>query len=626
MHPFTQLRMTIDTPQLRKKVLTVGMIVILLIVGRLLLSFVTWQGSPAIQAAIESFSAGLAFFSGLLALIRFYTKENRVYLFVGVGLLLTAVLDALYALFNTVWIEAIAASPSLLWQIGLNLSPLVFAVLVTMSWLVWWREMRQSVQSLFWGGITAVLLTLVLLGVTAVGRLSSLSVYVRLEILLATPLFIFSLHGVLRKRRWLENQFEFWLVVSLICHLAAQTLFLPFAAAPYDLMHTVAALLKPIGYLGLLVGLLQSMVAFFRKGEETAVELTTANLALQREIADRKRVEAAELEQRQLAEALREIGLALSATLDFNELLDCLLDQIAQVLPYDTANVMQVNGELIEIVCTRGYNRRIVQPFTDPFPIARMPSLQQMVREQNPLVIEDTAVYPEWVNPEDSPHVRSWAGAPIYVQGEIVAFLALNNSQPGFYHATDAIRLSAFAGQAAIAIQNARLYEELQKRVDEQVTLNKISQAVTSTLELQKTLTIITDETTRLLAVDATSVVLLDQEKGDLRFAAASGEASDFVLGKRLALGQGILGWVSQHGEPLLVSDVETDERHFPQFDAQSGFKARSILCVPLKSKGQTIGAIEAINKLTGPFNEDDLRLLILLSGPLATAIENAQL
>jgi signal transduction histidine kinase len=98
------------------------------------------------------------------------------------------------------------------------------------------------------------------------------------------------------------------------------------------------------------------------------------------------------------------------------------------------------------------------------------------------------------------------------------------------------------------------------------------------------------------------------------------------VQGKRLEMGQGILGWVAEHGEPLLVPDTRTDSRYFGDFDAESGFSARSILCVPLLVKGQPIGAIEAINKLNGTFDEEDLRLLTRLAVPAATAIENAQL
>ncbi|HIP70988.1 MAG TPA: GAF domain-containing protein, partial [Anaerolineae bacterium] len=174
--------------------------------------------------------------------------------------------------------------------------------------------------------------------------------------------------------------------------------------------------------------------------------------------------------------------------------------------------------------------------------------------------------------------------------------------------------------------ENARLFQEVNRRIDELTSLNKISQAITSTLDLQKTLTLITANIRRLLQVDAASVVLRDDAQGDLWFAAASGVASEFVVGKRLPLGQGVMGWVAESGQPLLVPDTSIDSRYFGEFDNKSGFFARSILCVPLVVKGQTIGAIEGINKQNGAFDEEDLRLLTRLALPAAAAIENARL
>jgi len=186
--------------------------------------------------------------------------------------------------------------------------------------------------------------------------------------------------------------------------------------------------------------------------------------------------------------------------------------------------------------------------------------------------------------------------------------------------------MEVLADQLSIAIENARLYGEIRQRVEELTTLNKISQAVTSTLDLQETLTLITDHTTRLLGVAATSVVLYDETNDDLWFAAASGEGSDYVLGMRMAIGQGIAGWVFQQGQPVMVPDTSKDTRWFGGFDPDSGFTTRSIMCVPLQTKGQTIGAIEAMNKESGPFDAEDLRLLTSMAAPAATAIENAQL
>jgi two-component system phosphate regulon sensor histidine kinase PhoR len=94
----------------------------------------------------------------------------------------------------------------------------------------------------------------------------------------------------------------------------------------------------------------------------------------------------------------------------------------------------------------------------------------------------------------------------------------------------------------------------------------------------------------------------------------------------RLKPGQGIAGWVAENRQAVIVNDVYTDKRFFSQVDHRSGFETRSMLCIPLQVQDRIIGVLQAINKLNGEFNENDLRLLQALGGPLAAAIENANL
>jgi signal transduction histidine kinase len=222
--------------------------------------------------------------------------------------------------------------------------------------------------------------------------------------------------------------------------------------------------------------------------------------------------------------------------------------------------------------------------------------------------------------------IRAELAVPIHLGSKVIGVLDLQSAQVDAFRPQDVATLELLADQLSIAIENARLYGEIRQRVEELTTLNTISQAVSSTLDLRETLTIIADHTTRLLGVAATSVVLYDEDSDDLWFAAASGEGSESVLGIRLVVGQGIAGWVFQQGEAVLVPDTSQDTRWFGGFDENTGFTTRSILCVPLQAKGQTIGAIEAINKERGPFDEEDLRLLTSMAAPAATAIENAKL
>ncbi len=242
------------------------------------------------------------------------------------------------------------------------------------------------------------------------------------------------------------------------------------------------------------------------------------------------------------------------------------------------------------------------------------------------LAVNDVTQEPRYVFDKSNKEIRSELCVPVRLGTKTIGVLDIQSIQLEAFDKYHVAALETLADQLAIAIENARLYDQINHHVQELKTLNEIGQAITSTLDLKKTLTLITSHATHLMKVAAASVVLRDDEAGEVWFAAASGEGSEAVIGLRMALGQGIAGWVAAQGEAVIVPDVYTDQRFFREMDKSSGFTTRSIVCVPLQSKGRTIGAIEVMNKKVGEFNKDDLTLLQALAAPAAAAIENAQL
>ena len=222
--------------------------------------------------------------------------------------------------------------------------------------------------------------------------------------------------------------------------------------------------------------------------------------------------------------------------------------------------------------------------------------------------------------------IQSTIQAPLIAQQKLIGELILGADYADAFSYKYVEIANEVADRMAIAIQNTSLYNELDQRIEELATLNQIGQTIASTLDLSEILVSITDHASRLLNVTAASVILLDKTKDDLYFATAAGEGADFIKGKRLDRNQGIVGWVVEHGQSALVSDTTNDSRFYSTFDEKSGKITRSVLCVPLQAKGQTIGAVEAINKEAGTFNEKDLHILSAVAASAATAIENARL
>jgi GAF domain-containing protein len=502
---------------------------------RLLIPPTDGQASSQLHMLLEFAAAIIAILSGVLALMRYFTGRNTTFLYLGIGFFGVGIIDGYHAILSGIWFNQLLTNISLQnWFWLWNTSGFFLAVLIVGSW---WlerggREISSRGRWWFLGVGVALLAFFLFLTILPLSPTIENEMVINQVLgLITAVLFLIASAGYFVKNYWQGDGFEFSLLLAMVILAAANGLFLVFTQEPFDSYSTIAVWLKLLAYVIVLGGLINSIYFLFSRAEGLVAEQTRVNAALQREFAERERAEAAEQEQRKLAEALREVSIAFSSTLNIAQLLDLLLERILDVLPFDTANVMLVQGDEVEIVSTRGYGPHKVLQQPGRFLMSSIPSLQRMMESGRPLIIPNTLDHELWVNADSSPHVRSWAGAPIIVKDEIVAFLALNYSEPNVYQPEQAARLSAFAAHAAVAFENANLYEELQKRVSELTTLNNISQAITSTLELEENLTIITHNITELLEVDATSVILHDPEKADLYFAAASGEASDFVLG-----------------------------------------------------------------------------------------------
>ncbi len=169
--------------------------------------------------------------------------------------------------------------------------------------------------------------------------------------------------------------------------------------------------------------------------------------------------------------------------------------------------------------------------------------------------------------------------------------------------------------------------EILGRRVADLEHILQISQILTSTLQLEPLLQIITQAATELTDTEASSILLLDKNTNELRFEAVSGSKREKLKRIAVPLESSIAGWIVREGKFLVVPDVRQDPRFYPLVDEVTGFGTRSILGVPLQVRGQVIGALEALNKTgDGVFTRDDMHILSTLATHAAIAIENARL
>lgn len=185
-----------------------------------------------------------------------------------------------------------------------------------------------------------------------------------------------------------------------------------------------------------------------------------------------KTAQAAEIEQRRLAEALRDTSAAILATLDLDEVLDRILDRMPNVIPIRAADILLIEGDFGRIARHRGY------PLSDHetlgsirVPVRKLTSFSTMLQTGKPYVVHETRDNPEWIEFNVSQWVRAYMGAPIIVDGETIGFVNVSSDVPDSFDETDASRLAAFADQVAIAIRNARLYEKVRQYASKLETL-----------------------------------------------------------------------------------------------------------------------------------------------------------
>ncbi|MDX1522361.1 MAG: GAF domain-containing protein, partial [Anaerolineae bacterium] len=145
-------------------------------------------------------------------------------------------------------------------------------------------------------------------------------------------------------------------------------------------------------------------------------------------------------------------------------------------------------------------------------------------------------------------------------------------------------------------------------------------------MDLQAILSQVITSTNEIFEAEAGSVALLEPAGDMITIRAAVGAGAEAVRGLSLPANKGVIGWVATQQQPALIPDVTLDDRFNSEVDKDSGFHTRSILCVPMKVAGHTIGGIELMNMHPDYLSENGLKILRVIADHAALAIENAQL
>lgn len=315
-----------------------------------------------------------------------------------------------------------------------------------------------------------------------------------------------------------------------------------------------------------------------------------------------------EREQRVLAEALQAAGATLNSSLDPDVVLQELVLQLADVVPYDTASVVLIEngiGTFAALQLPDDYppvERKALA--RSRFIISETRNLHDIYTAQEPLIIPDVLEYPGWVNLEVLRKIRSWMGVPILLEGRVRAVFAITKSEPDFYTSWHLQVLEAFSEVAALALRNAEQYAAKRQQLQNLSLLHDIAVATAASKNIGGLMRRVTGILAGFKYLEVFRLVLLDEDP--MAYTAVQGDVKATRL-DQAALQEGLLGETLRTGKPCSTTDSETSAQ----------------LCVPITSGGRVFGAICAQREsdASGPFAASDISLMMTLAGQLGTAV-----
>lgn len=344
-----------------------------------------------------------------------------------------------------------------------------------------------------------------------------------------------------------------------------------------------------------------------------------------------------EQRRRQVADSLREIARVVGSTLDLREVADRMLNQLANLVPFERASIQLVQGDERRLVGARGFDMGpavTVSGGADVFlrPVSEDPLIAEVLRGRDPLVIPDTHADPRWQVLPGMEHIRSWMAAPLIAGRDTVGLLTLDSRDVGAYGPETAELIRAVAAQAAVAIQNANLFQQTQIALGETAGLYQASAEINTAQDYDEILAALRRHTIAGLKSNNVSLNYFDKPWTPQEtpqwvevLARWTQTPSESFMPRYPLQAYPSVANLLKPDQALIVEDIPND----PRLDEvvrelyTKGFGAVSAILVPLVVSAQWVGFINANYPEKMTFPENDVRRLMALSGQAAVAIQN---
>jgi signal transduction histidine kinase len=381
----------------------------------------------------------------------------------------------------------------------------------------------------------------------------------------------------------------------------------------------------------------QNQITLMQTFADQAV-IAIENVRLFKELDARNRELSEALEQQTATSEILRV-LSRSPT-DAQPVFDAIAAAALKLCEANSANVFTFDGELLHLVAISGTSPEGMEAIRQfwPRPLDGGTAASRAVMSHSVVAIPDTHLDPKYAVPTLVRWgFRSVLGIPLMRDNKSVGAIAVGRSAAGPFPEKQIALLQTFADQAVIAIENVRLFKELEARtteltqsVGELQALGEVGQAVSSTLDLETVLSTIVSRATELAGMDGGSIYEYEEAGEEFRLHTAHnlpGELIEALRSRPVPKGEGAIGRLADSGEPVAIRDIMDEGTYQSQVREillRHGY--RSLLAVPLLRENRLLGGLVVNRKSAGEFAPRVIELLKTFATQSALAIQNAQL
>ena len=329
-----------------------------------------------------------------------------------------------------------------------------------------------------------------------------------------------------------------------------------------------------------------------------------------------------------LLELLFHVSRAVATALDLRTVLQRVLYEAIQNVGGERCSIVVLDDSGKAVDATIVYGSQILEHTTQQLRDTTERGLAGwVIHNRKGVLVPDTSKDERWLMRPDDALDKSGAKSaicvPLVAREKLVGVLTLVHPRPNVFSREQLELMQAIADQAGIAVLNARLYTESQRQARVMTALAEGASAMNASLRMEDVYQRILIQTVQALQVETAAIGMIEGDQ--LVYRAAAGLNAGNIIGRKIMLGDGIVGTAAREGRGLVVQNISQD-KNYSEADEFGGVESRSLVVAPIQSPVGVIGMIEAINPISNTFDPDALLVMTGIGGLAGTTIQNAQL